>query len=160
MKLATVYVLFVVTVCYCLLVMTWVSMRLQPQHEQTWAANEPRLRYFHRNRVYAFLCIVELALLGFLLLVTQLTREQIQAQTKWLGLLIIMPAFALCGLIEVYGYFTTHLLLFKNGTEFYRDWDYYARDDSAITQIIMVVYSLLVVTVLVMAWGRAWSMWQ
>ena len=160
MKLATVYVLFVVTVCYCLLVMTWVSMRLQPQHEQTWAANEPRLRYFHRNRVYAFLCIVELALLGFLLLVTQLTREQIQAQTEWQGLLIIMPAFALCGLIEVYGYFTTHLLLFKNGTEFYREWDYYARDDSAITQIIMVVYSLLVVTVLVMAWGRAWSMWQ
>ena len=146
--------------CYRLLVMTWVSMRLQPQHEQTWAANEPRLRYFHRNRVYAFLCIVELALLGFLLLVTQLTREQIQAQTKWLGLLIIMPAFALCGLIEVYGYFTTHLLLFKNGTEFYREWDYYARDDSAITQIIMVVYSLLVVTVLVMAWARTWSMWQ
>ena len=101
-----------------------------------------------------------LALLGFLLLVTQLTREQIQAQTEWLGLLIIMPAFALCGLIEVYGYFTTHLLLFKNGTEFYRDWDYYARDDSAITQIIMVVYSLLVVTVLVMAWARTWSMWQ
>ena len=160
MKLATVYVLFVVTVCYCLLVMTWVSMRLQPQHEQTWAANEPRLRHFHRNRVYAFLCIVVLALLGFLLLVTQLAREQIQAQTEWQGLLIIMPAFALCGLIEVYGYFTTHLLLFKNGTEFYREWDYYARDDSAITQIIMVVYSLLVVTVLVMAWGRAWSMWQ
>ena len=101
-----------------------------------------------------------LALLGFLLLVTQLAREQIQAQTEWQGLLIIMPAFALCGLIEVYGYFTTHLLLFKNGTEFYRDWDYYARDDSAITQIIMVVYSLLVVTVLVMAWARTWSMWQ
>ncbi len=107
-----------------------------------------------------FLCIVVLALLGFLLLVTQLAREQIQAQTEWQGLLIIMPAFALCGLIEVYGYFTTHLLLFKNGTEFYRDWDYYARDDSAITQIIMVVYSLLVVTVLVMAWARTWSMWQ
>ena len=65
MKLATVYVLFVVTVCYCLLVMTWVSMRLQPQHEQTWAAREPRLRHFYRNRVYAFLCIVVLALLGF-----------------------------------------------------------------------------------------------
>ena len=160
MKLATVYVLFVVTVCYCLLVMTWVSMRLQPQHEQTWAANEPRLRYFHRNRVYAFLCIVELALLGFLLLVTQLTREQIQAQTEWLGLLIIMPAFALCGLIEVYGYFTTHLLLFKNGTEFYRDWDYYARDNSAITQIIMVIHALMAVLILVMAWGRAWAMWQ
>ena len=160
MKLATVYVLFVLTVCYRLLVMTWVSMRLQPQHEQTWAAREPRLRHFHRNRVNAFLSIGACALLGFLLLVTQLTREQIQAQTEWLGLLIIMPAFALCGLIEVYGYFTTHLLLFKNGTEFYRDWDYYARDDSAITQIIMVVYSLLVVTVLVMAWARTWSMWQ
>ena len=160
MKLATVYVLFVVTVCYCLLVMTWVSMRLQPQHEQTWAANEPRLRYFHRNRVYAFLCIVELALLGFLLLVTQLAREQIQAQTEWQGLLIIMPAFALCGLIEVYGYFTTHLLLFKNGTEFYRDWDYYARDNSAITQIIMVIHALMAVLILVMAWGRAWAMWQ
>ena len=106
-----------------------------------------------------FLCIVVLALLGFLLLVTQLAREQIQAQTEWQGLLIIMPAFALCGLIEVYGYFTTHLLLFKNGTEFYRDWDYYARDDSAITQIIMAVYALMVVLVLVMAWGRAWTMW-
>ena len=107
-----------------------------------------------------FLCIVVLALLGFLLLVTQLAREQIQAQTEWQGLLIIMPAFALCGLIEVYGYFTTHLLLFKNGTEFYRDWDYYARDDSAITQIIMVIYALMAVLVLVMAWGRAWAMWQ
>ena len=71
-----------------------------------------------------------------------------------------MPAFALCGLIEVYGYFTTHLLLFKNGTEFYRDWDYYARDDSAITQIIMAFYTLMVVLVLVMAWARAWAMWQ
>ena len=98
-------------------------------------------------------------IVGILLLFTQLTREQIQAQTEWLGLLIIMPAFALCGLIEVYGYFTTHLLLFKNGTEFYRDWDYYARDDSAITQIIMAVYALMVVLVLVMAWGRAWTMW-
>ena len=99
-------------------------------------------------------------IVGILLLVTQLTREQIQAQTEWLGLLIIMPAFALCGLIEVYGYFTTHLLLFKNGTEFYRDWDYYARDDSAITQIIMAVYSLMVVTILLVSLGRAWMLWQ
>ena len=64
MKLATVYVLFVLTVCYRLLVMTWVSMRLQPQHEQTWAAREPRLRHFHRNRVYAFFVHSGIGIIG------------------------------------------------------------------------------------------------
>ena len=44
--------------------MTWVSMRLQPQHEQTWAAREPRLRHFHRNRVYAFFVHSGIGIIG------------------------------------------------------------------------------------------------
>ena len=157
---AFVYILFIVAVFFRVLILWWGALRLQPQHEQTWAVREPRLRHFHRRRVNAYLAVLAVALLGFVLLMTQSTQAQLQAQSEWLGLLIILPAYALCALIEIHGYYTTHLLVFKNYTDFYWDWDYYARDDSTITQIMMAVYSLMVVTILLVSLGRAWMLWQ
>lgn len=157
---AFVYILFIVTVFFRVLILWWGALRLQPQHEQTWAVREPRLRHFHRRRVNAYLTVLAVAVLGFIGLATQMTQAQMQTQSEWLGLLIVLPAYALCALIEIHGYYTTHLLVFKNYTQFYRDWDYYARDDSAVTQIMMAVYALMVVTILLASLGRAWLLWQ
>ena len=61
---AFVYILFIVTVFFRVLILWWGALRLQPQHEQTWAVREPRLRHFHRRRVNAYLAVLAVALLG------------------------------------------------------------------------------------------------
>ena len=79
---AFVYILFIVAVFFRVLILWWGALRLQPQHEQTWAVREPRLRHFHRRRVNAYLAVLAMALLGFVLLMTQSTQAQLQARQR------------------------------------------------------------------------------
>jgi hypothetical protein len=46
MAAAFVYTLFIVAVFFRVLILWWGALRLQPQHEQTWAVREPRCVIF------------------------------------------------------------------------------------------------------------------
>lgn len=157
--MVSVYGLFVLAVVWRLFILLWVALRLQPQHIATWAVREPRLLNVHRRRVNVGLLLAALGLLGMVAMFMRLSASQIQAQPQWLGLVILMPALALCALMEVWDYGRYRLLVYKNYGDFYRDWDYYARDDSVLTRIIIALYGLMALVVLLLCVLEAATLW-